>query len=152
MSLLTEYQAAVSSGAAAMWELVQARGPELGTALRDAERIELGCAGHLIVADSCQWKRHTQVGKYRVSSIGDYYPQCGDKRDTIGAGKESFFETLVFETTGEQDAENEGCGCRTIKAWGEIDGERYATAGAAQEGHERYVAKYARAPVSEKED
>ena len=37
------------------------------------EITELGCAGHLIVANRCQWKRHTQVGKYRISSIGNYY-------------------------------------------------------------------------------
>jgi hypothetical protein len=113
--------------------------------------IELGCAGHLIVANSCRWKRHTQVGKYRISSIGDYYAPDLDKltrdpravkRTTIGAGPDAWFETMVFETTDEQEPGNEGCGCHQIKSWGEIDSERYATAGEAQTGHERYVAKY----------
>lgn len=115
------------------------------------ERIELGCAGHLIVAKWCRWKRHTQVGKYRVSSIGDYYGPDIDridrdrnavKRQTIGGGDDSYFETMVFETIDEQDTGNDGCGCRAVKDWSEIDGERYATAGEAQAGHERYVAKY----------
>lgn len=113
--------------------------------------IELGCAGHLIVANSCRWKRHTQVGKYRISTIGDYYAPDLDrikndpratKRDTIGAGDDSFFETMVFETTDEAASDNDGCGCRAVKDWSELDGERYATAGEAQAGHERYVAKY----------
>lgn len=107
--------------------------------------IELGCAGHLIVASRCRWKRHTQVGDYRVSSIGNYFPDHkGGERECIGGPIERpmFFETLVFETTGEPDEGNDGCGCRAIKSWSEIDGERYETTGEAQAGHERYVKKY----------
>ena len=106
--------------------------------------IELGCPGHFIAVGSCRWRRHTQVGKYRVSSVGDYYPERGGKRDTIGAGDDAFFETMVFETTGKQDKDNEGCGCRAVKSWGEIDTKRYATAGDAQKGHDAFVRKYAR--------
>ena len=115
-------------------------------ALGGVSVVELGCAGHFICANSCRFRRHTQLGDaYRVSTIGDYYPDHrGGKRETIGAGEDSLFETLVFETTGEQDKGNEGCGCRTVKSWLEIDGERYATAGEAQAGHERYVAQYLR--------
>lgn len=113
--------------------------------------IELGCAGHLIVSNSCRWKRHTQVGKYRVSSIGDYYGPDLDKftrdrnavkRTTLGAGDASFFETMVFETEESPEKANDGCGCRAVTSWSEIDSERYATAGEAQAGHERFVAKY----------
>lgn len=111
--------------------------------------VELGCAGHLIVARYCRWKRHTQVGKYRVSSIGDYYSPDLDsrernatKRTTIGAGDDAWFETMVFETTDRPVEGGEGCGCMEVKDWSELDGERYATAGDAQAGHERYVAKY----------
>ena len=60
----------------------------------DNEIIELGCAGHLIVANRCRWKRHTQVGNFRISSIGDYY--LDNKRQTLGASPNSFFETMVF--------------------------------------------------------
>jgi len=104
--------------------------------------IELGCPGHFIAVSSCRWRRHTQVGNYRVSSVGDYFPN--GKRDTIGAGTDAFFETMVFETTGKQDKDNEGCGCRQVKKWNEIDAQRYATAGEAQKGHEAFVRKYAR--------
>jgi hypothetical protein len=115
--------------------------------------IELGCAGHLIVANSCRWKRHTQVGNYRISTIGDYYGPDLDridsdrnakKRTTIGAGDDAFFETMVFETEEAQDGGNEGCGCRAVKDWGGLDSDRYATAGEAQAGHERLIEKYSR--------
>lgn len=108
--------------------------------------IELGCAGHLLVARWCAYRRHTQVGAFRVSTVGDYYPATGrgeesGPRTTIGAGADSFFETLVFRTT-DKPASDSGCGCREVVDWSEIDGERYATAGEAQTGHERYVTKY----------
>lgn len=104
---------------------------------------ELGCPGHFIVASDCRWRRHTQIGdSYRVSSVGDYYPSNGDERNTIGAGDDSFFETMVFHSTDRLDKSNDGCGCRELVSFSEIDGERYATAGEAQAGHERYVQKY----------
>jgi hypothetical protein len=103
--------------------------------------IELGCAGHLIVSNKCRWKRHTQVGNYRVSSIGDYYPGR-DGRDTIGSGPRDYFETLVFRTTPNPEQGSEGCGCMSVNDYCELDGERYATAGEAQAGHEKYVKRY----------
>jgi hypothetical protein len=110
-----------------------------------ATRVELGCPGHFIAASSCRWRRHTQVGNYRVSSIGDYFPKgLGTERETIGAGDDAFFETMVFKTTKDLETGNEGCGCRAVSSWSEIDGTRYATAGEAQAGHEKFVAKYAR--------
>ena len=127
-------------------ELMMEAAAELSS-LRQSEaelkevRVELGCAGHFIAANRCRWKRHTQVGNYRISSIGDYY--LGDARQTIGAGPNSYFETMVFETTGELCGGNDGCGCRVVREWDELDGERYATAGEAQAGHERYVSMYA---------
>jgi hypothetical protein len=107
--------------------------------------VELGCAGHLIVARDCHFRRHTQIGdSYRVSTVGEYWPPHKDKRDTIGAGDDSFFETMVFKTTSKQCKDNEGCGCHEVADWCEIDCERYATAGKAQAGHQRYVKKYSR--------
>lgn len=136
--------AALIAAAPALWAEVQ-RLREANRVLSEtpiSRRVELGCAGHLIVSSRCRWKRHTQVGNYRISSIGDYYPDRDGKRDTIGAGPDAFFETMVFKTVEAQDADNEGCGCRAVDDWSEIEGERYATAGEAQAGHERYVAKY----------
>lgn len=115
----------------------------------------LGCAGHLIVSSSCLWHRHTQVdgpgGSWRVSTIGNYY--VGGKRKTIGAADDSWFETMVFVAAASGEEEGaEGCGCRPLQSLSEIYGERYATAGAAQEGHEAAVAKFAKLARSKKAD
>ena len=102
---------------------------------------ELGCPGHLIVADRCRWRRHTQIGThYRVSTVGNYFPEKGGERDTIGGDADSFFETMVFRTI-EGEEETEGCGCLPVE-WGDLDCNRYPTAGLAQSGHEAMVAKY----------
>ena len=111
-----------------------------------SKRIELGCAGHFICAKDCHFRRHTQVNGYRVSTVGNLYysHEKNGGRKTLGPGKDSFFETYVFRTTDKPVADSEGCGCMEVAEWSEIDGQRYATAGEAQAGHEKYVRKYMR--------
>lgn len=108
------------------------------------KRTELGCIGHFICGERCRWRRHTQVGHYRVSSVGDFYRSSEGKRETLGAGDDSFFETMVFPTSAKPASHSEGCGCCLVKSWSAIDSKRYATAGEAQRGHEAFVRKYAR--------
>jgi hypothetical protein len=102
------------------------------------KRVELGCAGHFICARDCHWRRHTQVGNFRVSSVGDFY--SGGKRKTIGST--GYFETMVFKTAGALCEGSEGCGCVEVSSWNEIECVRYETAGEAQAGHEALVKKY----------
>ena len=106
--------------------------------------VDLGCPGHFCGARNCQWRRHTQVGHYRVSSVGNYYPdgRGNAKRTPLGCDLTDFFETMVFETLLSLDPGSEGCGCRVVKSFSEIDGARYETAGAAQQGHQQFVTKY----------
>lgn len=105
--------------------------------------VELGCAGHFICSSYCRFRRHTQIGGlYRVSTVGDLYFNKDRHRQTVGSGDKDFYETYVFETTGEPVRGNDGCGCIEVKSFGEIDGARWETAGAAQAGHDRFVAKY----------
>ncbi len=115
-------------------------------------RVELGCPGHFIAVESCHYRRHTQVGSYRVSTIGDYYQVDLDdpqrqrtKRTTVGAGKDAFYETMVFKTTRKPAKGNGGCGCREVKDWGGLECIRAATAKEAHKVHERMVVKYGRA-------
>jgi hypothetical protein len=106
---------------------------------------ELGYPGHCIIAGSCRWRRHTQVGEsYRVSTIGEYFPGRDEKRGTLGAAPDSFFESMVFATLPRRDKKNDGCGCLAVASWTELDCQRYATAGEAQKGHEALVRKYRR--------
>ena len=119
---------------------------------RKVLRVELGCAGHFICAKDCHFRRHTQIGsKYRVSTVGDlYYDSEPNKRQTVGAGDNAFFETYVFKTTGKPCQGNDGCGCVQVTSWSEIDGRRWATSGEAQTGHEQFVAKYMKACAAAK--
>ena len=112
--------------------------------------VELGCPGHFIAVESCRFRRHTQIGtKYRVSTVGDYFPppvrgEQNRTRQTIGAGPNEFFETMVFATTGKPVKDNDGCGCVAVKDYSEFECRRWATAGEAQKGHEAMVRKYRR--------
>jgi hypothetical protein len=116
------------------------------------EREEIPCKGHFIGADSCRWHRHTQVGLFRVSSVGDYWSPMSGQRERLGAWEQSFYETMVFPTNGELEdgAEKAGCRCRHVIGWSEIEGKRYATQEEAEAGHEAMVAKYANHPTPEK--
>ena len=106
-----------------------------------AERIELGCAGHFIAAKHCHWRRHTQTRHYRISSVGElYFPHEPGVRQKVGAF--GFFETMVFATTDKPAEGSNGCGCREVGSWSEIECHRYETVGEAQAGHEAMVAKY----------
>lgn len=112
-------------------------------------REELGCPGHFICANDCRYRRHTQVENYRISTVGDLYFDKDPTRKTLGAGATSFFETLVFKLGPNFCDDNEGCKCREVTDWGEVDGRRYSTAGEAHQGHEEFVKKYEGKPLEE---
>ena len=99
-----------------------------------------GHAGHFICASRCRFNLHTKIGKFIVSTIGDYHPDKDGPMDTIGAGKDAFFETFIFLAAKT----NQECGCPQPETWEEIDSERYATHEAANKGHIKYCRKYAR--------
>ena len=102
-----------------------------------------GYPGHFICAAQCRFRLCTKVGNYLISTVGDMLDSCTEKRDTIGAGPDDFFETYVFK--GGPRCNVASCGCEQPSIDGhEIDGERCATAGEAQALHLKYCEKYAR--------
>ena len=98
-----------------------------------------GYPGHFICAARCQFRLHTTVDGYIISTVGDMRPRNDEeKMETIGCD-DQYFETYVFEW----DDKIKECGCcPSPKEYCEIDGERYKTAVQATEGHMRYVEKY----------
>jgi hypothetical protein len=92
-----------------------------------------GYPGHFVCADRCLFRLHHRVGRYRVSTVGDFYP--GDKRKPLGAGEDSFFETMVFGLSSTEE-------CGTVDSWSELEGRRYATAEDAEAGHYLFCLKY----------
>ena len=97
-----------------------------------------GYAGHFIASPLCCFHMSTRVGNKLISTIGDYRPRGPDAPQcTIGAGKDAFFETYVFECDGD-DVE----GNPNVRDFSEIDGIRYATSLDAERGHYEFCRKY----------
>jgi hypothetical protein len=93
-----------------------------------------GNAGHLCVGHLCRFHLTTAVNGYLVSTVGEYFPSGAKKMETIGAGDDAFFETMVF--SWKQGARCEcGCGLPSPDSFSEIYCSRYATPGLANAGH-----------------
>ena len=90
-----------------------------------------GHAHHFCAADRCRWHLATFVanGTIVVSSVGDYW--YNNKRQTLGVGPDSWYETFVFRT----DPTHLDDGCPTVISFDEIDSVRYATVDDANNGH-----------------
>jgi hypothetical protein len=96
------------------------------------KREELGWAGHFIASRNCLFRRHTHVGPYCVSTVGDYYPAGGNEREKVGCNR--FFETMVFDLSNGEDGPNRWC---------DIDAGAWQTREEANVGHEMMVNKWA---------
>ena len=92
-------------------------------------RKNFGRAGHLIVSDSCRFHLHTHVGKFCVSTVGDYRVNRDDARMTE-VGYKRMYETMVFNTKSK------------AARWQELEMAGYGNEAAAEKGHEEMVAKY----------
>jgi len=92
----------------------------------------LGDAGHFCDANRCRFHLHTHIGRYCISTIGDYYPL--DARDgapkEIGAGR--LYETIVFDLLSRR------------RRWCGIASDAYRTRGRANAGHASFVAFFAK--------
>jgi hypothetical protein len=127
-----------------------------------------GHAGHFICSPWCQFHICTNVGKYLVSTVGEYMPDetvreitaqskgvtlegRGDARyadymkkigfTPMGAGPHCY-ETLVFKIT-QGKCEAKDCGCNMPKvSWSEVDGSRALTAGEATKLHMKFCDKW----------
>ena len=103
-----------------------------------------GHPGHFISANKCMFRMSTVVGKYLISTIGEYYPNLGNTRgeevvrEPIGYDGQ-YYETYIF-TVGESEME---CGCAQVSDWCEIDGKRTSTAKEANLTHMEMCYKYA---------
>jgi len=127
-----------------------------------------GNAAHFICGRWCRFHMATVIGDLLVSTVGQYLPtsdlqtmladlrgepltQRGEAREFEFIEKFGYeplgawgtFETMVFVAGKPCDAEGCGCGLPTINGR-ELDGERYASAKDATEGHMRYCEKAAR--------
>lgn len=124
-------------------------------------------AGHLIVGDKCQFHLNTYVGRYIVSTVGEYWPEkgvrkihaqvydlnwlqenkhlLGDTFDNAYMKKFGFedigcdrkYETMVFKA---KKSTHKCCPYKMIL--GEIDMKGYNSAEDAYEGHLKLCEKW----------
>lgn len=99
-----------------------------------------GMPGHFIGADSCRFRLCTAVGKWLVSTVGDYHPPSRTTRTEIGLDR--FYETMVWRAGGPCVAD--GCCCLQPSLEGdELDMAGYQTGFEAQAGHLAMCRKWA---------
>jgi hypothetical protein len=130
-----------------------------------------GHAGHLCVSQWCRYHLCTQVGKYLISTVGEYWPERpvreihaqvhdpkwlsenqyrrGDDFDAAymkrfgfeNIGCDRKYETLVFEAGKPCATKDCGCGLPEISG-SELDSGCYNDAAAAAKGHMELCLKY----------
>lgn len=102
-----------------------------------------GYAGHFIGAPDCLFHLSTTIGKYIVSTVGNYRPYRNARGiNEIGKiqeiGHKRFYETMVFL----KKKCNCGCGFWVAKDGKTLDFEGYNTPQEAQKGHYKYCKKW----------
>ena len=102
--------------------------------------IWMGHAGHLCVGEQCRFHLNTFVGKYIVSTVGEYFPYDKEKMVAIGGGDTSFYETMVFTA---KKSKNKCCPF-TAKEWFDVECVRYETAEEAHKGHLKLCKKWSK--------
>ena len=146
----------------------------MGDRIEEREWRWFGNAGHFICARWCRFHLTTHIGKYLVSTVGQYLPsegvqtilaqqrgypltQRGEAREAEFLRKNDYediglgckFETMVFDAGKPCDSEGCGCGLPEING-NDLDGERYNDARSATEGHMRYCELAATGKIGER--
>lgn len=101
--------------------------------------IQMPHATHFIGSASCHFVMATYVGKYIVSTVGEYYPSYAkDKPEEIGIDR--ILETMVFKAV-KSDCK----GCKyEIKSGENIDFAGYKTSEEAVKGHWKLCNKWSK--------
>lgn len=101
--------------------------------------------GHFICSEYCKFFRTTDVGEYRVSTIGDFHPTRTGGRQEIGYKR--FYETMVFRLGPVvHQCDVVDCpqnGAREIQEWSEVEAHGYQSRLTALAGHRAIVRTYA---------
>lgn len=118
-----------------------------------SELVWMGHAGHFIGSRYCGFHLNTYVEGFIVSTVGEYRPSVvfedgklrarkdADPLEPLGYQADSFYETMVFPA---KQAQGEAALCCpwTAADWGNLEGQRYSTPGAAYAGHLAMIEKY----------
>lgn len=102
-----------------------------------SEWVWYGYAGHLCIGSRCAYHMSTRIGRYLISTVGDFKPD-GKTRETLSSADDSFFETMVFPCDGEIAS-----GDPNILSWEAVESEHYAKSIDAERNHRALCLKYA---------
>ncbi len=98
-----------------------------------------GHPGHFIDASRCQFHLCSLVGTKLVSTVGDYRPLGGERREI---GLDRFYETMVFHVIPGTECVAVGCECGLPQIDGrELDMVPYNDAKSATVGHFAMIEK-----------
>lgn len=95
-------------------------------------------AGHLCVSSRCQFHLNTYVGKYIVSTVGEWQHSDHLGFEEIGSGR--LYETMVFKST--KSSKDECCPWRMTGH--EVDMEGYNEPKSAYAGHLKMCNKWSK--------
>lgn len=120
-----------------------------------------GHAAHFICGRWCRFHMATKVGKYLVSTVGEYvhprhsngsemqeagWLKANAPGEDIGCGRK--YETMVFLAGKRCSSKDCGCGLPEISG-SELDFRGYNTAREARDGHMALCVKWAKQPNGE---
>lgn len=105
-----------------------------------------GNAAHFIGGQDCRFHMATLIGKFLVSTVGQYRPDSrvrevlasargGDRDAYEQIGFNRTFETMVFKAGAVCESEGCGCGLPSLDPPSELAFGGYDTAGDATRGH-----------------
>jgi len=95
-------------------------------------------AGHLIVSNSCRFHLFTYVGKYVVSTVGEYESPRSKEGEFETIGINRLYETMVFKA----HKSNNKCCPYEASDYSEIDFDGYNKPEDAYKGHLKMCKKW----------
>jgi hypothetical protein len=102
-----------------------------------------GNAAHYCGSNYCRFHLTTEIGKYVISSVGEYRPfNNNGKMEEIDYDR--FYETMVFKVSSHCDMNECGKCMLPIIDGNELDVSAYNTAGDAAKGHMAMCNKWAK--------
>lgn len=103
--------------------------------MRATRIVEKKGAGHFIASDRCRFTQHHHVGRYCISTVGDYCPRPGERSPmgymwTGDAMAPAWYETMVFDLRAK------------TARWRELLAVRTLTEDDARQTHAKVCADY----------
>lgn len=108
----------------------------------ESEWVWYGFAGHFISASRCRFHLATEVGNFRVSTIGGYASPTNPK-EFSEVGLDRKYETMVFRIADGTAVCNCGCRMKELESYSELEMLPANDPDTARKNHMEACLKYA---------